>query len=109
MKHAIKTLVLTALLVGRAAVAETVEPEHLAHFKQKLQLSPEQTEQVKKILDEAEPQRKALREQMKALRIQVKEKIKTVLNKEQQEKFSAMEADREERKARRSARGWADK
>lgn len=106
MKTLIKTVALATLLACQTAFAQPDDGERLEHLKQKLQLTAEQTEQVKKILADTEPQRKALREQMKALRQQVRERVKAVLNKEQQEKLAKME---EERKARHSRRRGMDR
>lgn len=95
MKTAIKILALAIALAAQPVFAGRDPGERLEHMKKELKLTPEQTEQVRKILEEFEPQRKALHEQ-------VRSRLKAVLSKEQGEKLDKMA---EERRARHH-RGW---
>ncbi|QXP87136.1 Spy/CpxP family protein refolding chaperone [Methylococcus capsulatus] len=102
MKTAIKILALAIALAAQPVFAGRDPGERLEHMKKELKLTPEQTEQVRKILEEFEPQRRALHEQKRALHEQVRSRLKAVLSKEQGEKLDKMA---EERRARHH-RGW---
>lgn len=111
-----KRLILACSLVGAIATAQA-HPEHAgkppldsqeraAHMQKSLQLSDEQTAQVKKILDNGEQQRKALMDKYKpqldafhadskALREQSQSQINGLLTPKQKEAFKAQIEKRE--------------
>lgn len=97
MKTAIKVFALAVAFAAQPSFAERDPGERLEHMKKELKLNPEQAEQVGKILEEFEPQRKTLHEQKRALHEQMRSRLKAVLTKEQGEKMDKMA---EERKAR---------
>ncbi|MDD2767707.1 MAG: hypothetical protein PHT19_03155 [Methylococcus sp.] len=100
MKTAIKFLALVVALAAQPAFAERDPSERLEHMKKELKLNSEQAEQARKILEEFEPQRKALHEQKRALHEKVCSRLKAVLTKEQGEKLDKMAEERKERHRR---------
>jgi Spy/CpxP family protein refolding chaperone len=74
-------------------------------FSRKLALTPDQREKLIKILDEKRQKMDALRNESRprfeALRLSTQDDIRAILNPDQIEKFNALEAQWEERRAKR--------
>ncbi|MBN1585927.1 MAG: periplasmic heavy metal sensor [Candidatus Omnitrophica bacterium] len=82
--------------------------QRLEHFSRALNLNEQQATQLQTILNSKREQFRGLREQMKpqmeALREKTNVEILSMLNPEQQEKYKALEAARQDHQARRGNR-----
>ena len=94
------------LLLSQSVFADSEKAgKHFDKLSGKLDLKEEQVDIVKGIVEEQHQKRReifsAMKEQMKGLHNETREKLGTVLTAEQLQKFEAMHADRMEKKKKR--------
>lgn len=71
-------------------------------FTQELDLSPDQASQLTQILDETRTTFRAKRDEIEAIRLQARNRIRTILNEEQRAKYEELQARQDrERKSHR--------
>lgn len=96
-KLIIGTIVGASLLVGGIVVAHSLE-DRVERMQERLALSAEQVESVKKIFETFQQKQEALQKQMHNLRKKTREQFHAILNEEQLKKLEAMKEDRDKRR-----------
>lgn len=91
---------------------EQYRRDYMAEMKNRLNLSPEQMTQLEAILDDMWVKFRALREEWRprerALQDEQTERVKAILNPEQQAEYEKMRVEREERRKAEQARRRAE-
>lgn len=87
-----------AVLGGAPAFAQTSMDNRIERMTEKLDLTPEQVQQVTVIMEEQKVKRDAIRETLKDNRDEMMEKMKGVLSEEQLQKMEEMKSKKKDRK-----------
>ena len=98
------SLIGVSLLVGAVVAAHSIEG-YLDRLQERLELSEEQKDSLRKIFEESEKKEVALQKEIRALRHEIREKFDAVLNEDQLEQLKEMRNDRWKGKGRHDQDG----
>ncbi len=100
MKTLISAILITLLSLTAVAGGHSDKQGHnrMEKMIKKLDLNEQQAQQVQDILDSNKAERKAIREQMEALREKTNQELSQVLTGEQMDKLTSMQEKRKEKR-----------
>ena len=98
-KVIVGSLIGVSLLVGTVVAAHSIEG-YLDRLQERLELSEEQKDSLRKIFEESEMKEEALQKELRALRQETREQFEAVLSEEQLEQLKEMRNDRWKGKGR---------
>ena len=98
-KVIVGSLIGVSLLVGAVVAAHSIEG-YLDRLQERLELSEEQKDSLRKIFEESEKKEEALYKELRALRQETREQFEAVLSDEQLEQLKEMRNDRWKGKGR---------
>ncbi len=98
-KMIVGSLIGVSLLVGAVVAAHSIEG-YLDRLQERLELSDEQVDSLRKIFEESEMKEEALQKELRALRQETRDQFEAVLSEEQMEQLKEMRNDRWKGKGR---------
>ena len=99
-KVIVGSLIGVSLLLGAVVAAHSIEG-YLDRLQERLELSEEQKESLRKVFEESDEKQVALQKQMRTLRQESRKQFEAVLNEEQLEQLKEMRNNRWKGKGRR--------
>ncbi len=93
-----------SLLLGAVVAAHSIDG-YLDRLQERLELSEEQKESLRKIIEESDEKQAALQKQMRALQNETREQFKAVLNEEQLKQLEETRNDRGKGRGKHHRRG----
>ena len=103
-KVIVGSLIGVSLFVGAVVAAHTIEG-YLDRLQERLELSEEQKDSLRKIFEESEKKELALQKEIRALRQETREQFEAALNENQLEQLKEMRNDRWKGKGRHDRDG----
>ena len=98
-KLIVGSLIGVGLLAGAVVAAHSIDG-YLDRLQERLELSEEQKDSLRKIFEESEKKEEALQKELRALRQETREQFEAVLNEAQLEQLKEMRNDRWKGKGR---------